>query len=82
MVNIKKLRAAMLETDISIEELASKMNVDKSTIYRKFADNGQSITLREADLIKSTLGLSVEEASSIFFAHDVAKTQQYEKEGE
>lgn len=72
MVNIRKLRAAMVERDISVLQLSSAMNIDKSTLYRRFSDNGESITLAEANAIKAILGLSVQEAHDIFFADEVA----------
>lgn len=62
----------MLDKDISIVELASRIGVNKSTIYRKFQNNGENFTIAEANKIVEVLELSKEEAISIFFSHIVA----------
>ena len=72
MVNIRKLRAAMVERDFTVSSLSDAMKIDKSTLYRRFANNGQDITMSEANAIKDILNLSVQEAHDIFFADEVA----------
>ena len=80
MVNIRKLRAKMVETGVNVERLASEIGVDKSTLYRRLAGNGEDFTIKEADLIRTALSLSVSEASAIFFTSDVAQTCEIAKE--
>ena len=72
MVNVKKLRAKMVEHDISVEELAIAMGVDRATLYRRLERDGESFTIKEADIIVRTLNLSCDEATSIFFNQIVA----------
>lgn len=80
MVNIRKLRAKMVEAGVNVERLASEIGVDKSTLYRRLAGNGEDFTIKEADLIRTALSLSVSEASTIFFTSDVARTCEDAKE--
>ena len=72
MTNMNKLRGKLVENEISVEELADKIGVTRSTIYRKISTNGDSFTVGEANKIVDILHLTAEEAVAIFFAHEVA----------
>lgn len=72
MVNISLLEDKMRIKNISKEQLASAIKVDKSTLYRKFASGGEKFTIEEAKNITATLMLSPDEATSIFFSQTVA----------
>lgn len=65
-MNILKLRGKMVEKGISVEDLAGKLGVNRSTMYRKL-DGGEKITIGEARKIKDALGLTSDEARVIFF---------------
>ena len=71
MVNTNKLRGKIVECGMSVIELAEAMGVDKATLYRKL-NNSESFTVKDADLIASTLSLSKEDAVAIFFSQYVA----------
>lgn len=66
-MNIPKLRGKMVERGCNVETLAAEMGVDKSTLYRKL-NNGENFTIADVQKIKTTLDLTAEEASDIFFA--------------
>ncbi|MGE5423619.1 MAG: helix-turn-helix domain-containing protein [Ignavibacteriales bacterium] len=72
MVNINKLKGKIVENGTSIEKIAEIMGVDRSTLYRKLGQNGEKITIRDADLIAKVLGLKIDEVNSIFFSQYVA----------
>lgn len=72
MVSISKLKGKMAENDMSVSDLAEKIGVDKATLYRKLNSQGESFSIKEADSIATTLKLTPEEASSIFFSQYVA----------
>ena len=76
MVNIRKLKARMVEKDMSVDQLAEKIGVDRSTLYRRFADNGASFTIGEAMKIRFALDLNSDQAAEIFFASEMADVQQ------
>ena len=66
MLNQYKLKEKMKEKGISVEILAMKIGVDKSTLYRKL--NGSCyLSIKEVERIMSVLDLSLKEAGSIFF---------------
>ena len=72
MVNINKLRGAIVEREMNMGDLADRIGVDRSTLYRKISSNGSSFTIEEADLISKALKLTADEATAIFFAQFVA----------
>lgn len=72
MVNVNKLKGKIVEKELTIEKLAERIGVDRSTLYRKIDSNGDGITIREADLICKELELTGKEASDIFFSQFVA----------
>lgn len=65
-MNVLKLRGKMVEKGYSVESLATKLGIDKSTLYRKLDDCGK-FTVGEAQKIKESLDLTIEEATVIFF---------------
>lgn len=71
MVDVSKLKGKIVERDTTQEELANKIGIDKSTFYRKMKQNG-NFSIKEVNLIVSTLNLSKDEAMSIFFSDTVA----------
>ena len=49
-----------------------KMNIDKATFYRRLACNGETFSIKEAEIIAKELNFSKEDVNSIFFADFVA----------
>lgn len=68
MVNTLKLRGKMVEKNVSVEYLAEKLCVDKSTLYRRLGRKGETFTIKEANIITKELNLTKAEAVEIFFA--------------
>lgn len=66
-MNILKLKGKMVEKGFNVESLASRLDIDRSTLYRKL-ESGEKFTIGEVQKIKTILDLSSEEASAIFFA--------------
>lgn len=71
MVNVKKLRGKIAENDISLNDLASALNMSYDTLNRRMK-NGDKFTIKEANCIVNYLSLSAEDAIAIFFAGFVA----------
>ena len=71
-MNIRKLKAKLVENDVSIADLANILNVDKSTVYRKFNKSGESFTVNDVDKIAKALSLTYNDINEIFFANVVA----------
>ena len=72
MVNVNKLKGKIVEKNMSVEEVAKRVNIDRATFYRKLAQNGESFSISEADAIVKALDLDGLEASAIFFSQFVA----------
>jgi len=72
IVNVNKLKGKIVEQGLTVETLAQRIKVDKSTLYRKMNDMGESFTIREENLICKALNLNGQEATAIFFSQYVA----------
>lgn len=72
MVNVNKLRGAVVERGMNMTMLAKAAGLDRATLYRRLSDNGETLLIREVDAIAKALGLSADEAAKIFFAQYVA----------
>lgn len=67
-MDVKAFVKTLQERNISITELASAIGINRATMYRKMAENGDKLTIKEVNEIRRILDLSLEQASSIFFA--------------
>ncbi|MDR1094323.1 MAG: XRE family transcriptional regulator [Clostridiales bacterium] len=72
MVNLNKLKGKIVENGYSIEAIAVKIGINKSTFYRKMNENGDTFSIKEANAIVELLKLSSTDAAAIFFATQVA----------
>lgn len=72
MVNVNKLKGKIIERGFNIEAFAKMVGINKSTFYRKLNANGATFSIKEASLLVELLGITKEEAASIFFADIVA----------
>lgn len=71
-VNINKLKGKIIENGLKVADVALSMGIAESSLYRKLADGGRRITIKEANDITSCLHLTPEEAMAIFFSDQVA----------
>lgn len=65
-MKVLKLRGKMVEKGFNVDSLAAKLDVDRSTLYRKL-NEFERFTIGDAKKIKESLNLTAEEASEIFF---------------
>ena len=66
-MNVAKLRGKIVECGMNVEGLASKIGVDRSSLYRKL-NNAEKITIGEASRMKEALEMTDAEALDIFLA--------------
>lgn len=57
---------------LNVSDLVTAIVMNKSTLYRKLKNNGESIFIKGANGIIDNLCLTVEEINAIFFTHYVA----------
>lgn len=65
-MNVKKLKSKLMDKGMNVEELAGKMGINRSTLYRKL-NNAKTMTIKDALFIKDHLNLTNNEARDIFF---------------
>lgn len=61
-MNTSKIKGRMTEMNISGREIASQMNIDPSTFYRKMQNNGENFTVGELLVFKRVLNMDKETA--------------------
>ena len=69
MFDKDRFKAQMVLAGISAKELAKKMNIDESTLYRKIQNDG-NFTRSEINLVIEIL--KIEDPREIFFAEKLA----------
>lgn len=66
-MDLDLLLKKMKDAGLSKDDLAIALGVDRATIYRKIAKNGDPFTIKQARQISDILHLNPETASRIFF---------------
>ena len=59
MAKMDKLKKKMKQRGVTYSELSRKMDINRSTLYRKIAGNGEGFSVREAAYIGRALGLTI-----------------------
>lgn len=71
MIRINKLRARIVEREMTIGTVADRMGINRSTFYRKMRTG--EFTVREVRSLSEILNLSPDQITEIFFTSgDVA----------
>lgn len=71
-VNVNKILAKLKELGMTVTEVSARMEINRSTLYRKLDNKGSGLTVKDAQLMIEILGLTEREALDIFFARTVA----------
>lgn len=71
-VNVTLIRAKLVECELTHEQFAELIGMDKSTLSRKLSGGGLGFLIGEVHKIIEVLNLNGREASAIFFAQEVA----------
>lgn len=68
MVSVEKLKATIEAHNLTVQEVADNIGIDRSTFYRKLSRNDSSFTVEQAKNISTLLRLTAAEFQAIFFA--------------
>lgn len=71
-MNVNKLKGKIVENGLSISEVAEMIGIDRSSLYRKLNNKGETLTIKEANYIVKVLKINPTEAVEIFFGNSVA----------
>ena len=66
-VKVNLLKSKLVALGMNVEQLASAIKIDRSSLYRKL-NNAEKITIGEATRIKEALSMTDEEATQIFLS--------------
>ncbi len=67
-MNPTEFKIAQIRAGVSREDLAKKLNINPTTLYRKFIGESD-FTLSELKVLKKVLKLSNEDVDRIFFSN-------------
>lgn len=67
-IDVAALKRMIAEKNTTMEGMALFLGIDRSTLYRKLRDGGGGITVHDAHMIASFLGLSDHETIRIFWS--------------
>lgn len=67
MTNMNKLKGILKEKNITQEEVAKNLHIDRTTFRRKLRREGMTFTVEEVQKITNFLGLTEQEVLDIFF---------------
>jgi len=71
-MNVNKLKAKIVEKGLNVTIVAERIGIDRSSLYRKLNNEGETLTVKEAKAIVQVLDIPPLEAAHIFFGNDVA----------
>ena len=71
MVNIERLKTALKDQSLSIDQVAEALDCDRATVYRRFQQSAK-FTVDEVDRLSKLLNLSAEKMQQIFFDQELA----------
>ena len=78
MVKVNELKAELRRSGLTQEQLARKLGIDPSTLNKKLNNtDGSILSVKIANAIAKELNLSTNELVNIFFAPELAETQDY-----
>lgn len=75
MINTNKVRGRIVEKGLTIQTIATQMQITPYTLGKKIA-NESPMTLDEALKLATILEIPVEEIAEYFFCNSCCKTQQ------
>lgn len=67
MVNIERLKAALRDKNVTIEQASETLGVNPVTFYRRINKNGESFTVAEVGKLADLLQMNSETMQGIFF---------------
>lgn len=75
MLNSLKLKAALVESGVSVNDAAAKMGLNPTTVYRKIAGRSE-FTAAEMIELKKILHIDFCSFCNIFFGDELTETQE------
>ena len=76
MINTELLKQEMSDKNFNISRLSKESKIDKSVLSRIISGESKTCTVETAQNISEALDLSSRKRMSIFFAKQIAETQQ------
>jgi transcriptional regulator with XRE-family HTH domain len=75
-INKEILKARMEKRGVTVSDMASALEIDESTYYRKINSGGVNFSVKQVNEIAKVLNLSKKDCINIFFADKLAETRE------
>ena len=72
MVNIERLKTALRENNITVEQASEHIGVNPATFYRRISRDGEKFTVSEVGKLANLLGMDSQTMQDIFFDQRLA----------
>lgn len=66
MLDVLKLKGKVAENNLNITLLAKEIGMNRDTLYRRIANSGENLTLKDIKNISEVLKLNKNEITDIF----------------
>ena len=71
-MNIQRMKKFMKDNDLKSKDIAAAANINEATWFRKVNRDGDTITVKEMNLIIDAFNIPKSEAAAIFFNEKLA----------
>ncbi len=71
-MNVERMKQFMKDNKLTPTDMAKAAEINESTWFRKVNRNGDTLTVREMNLIIEAFGITKSEAAEIFFNEKLA----------
>ena len=72
MVNTERLKTAMRDRHVTVEQASEHIGVNPATFYRRINRNGEKFTVEEVGKLANLLGMDANAMQDIFFDKQLA----------
>ena len=72
MVNITRLKSAMRDRNVTVEQASEYIGVNAATFYRRISRDGEKFTVSEVGKLATLLGMDSATMQDIFFDKQLA----------
>lgn len=71
-MNVEKMKRFMKENGLTPKDMANAAEINESTWFRKMNRDGDTVTVKEMNMIINAFGIPKAEAADIFFNEKLA----------
>lgn len=67
MLKAQQIKGRIISQGLSVSKVSEMLGINKSTMYKKLKDDGETFTIKEVRKLSEILKLSLDDVNRIFF---------------